>query len=204
MSDILPTHDTLLIWLTCYGSFAIFGLMALGILALPVPEETLMFLAGMLLANEKLPHLPTLIAAYGGAMTGITMSYGIGRLAGFYLLRRFGSKIGLTEERMQQVHDLFEKFGTWTLFIGYFIPGVRHFTGFTAGLTNLSYHEFALFAYSGAFVWVSTFLAAGYFLGEHGLALFELVETYSDEVITTFIVIAAALVGFFLYRKFRA
>jgi membrane protein DedA with SNARE-associated domain len=56
--------------------------------------------------------------------------------------------------------------GKWLLVIGYFIPGVRHFSAMVAGSSKLSYPEFAPFAYAGALLWSSTFVSAGYFLGK--------------------------------------
>ena len=56
--------------------------------------------------------------------------------------------------------------GHWALTFGYFIPGVRHFTAYAAGMSELEAPQFALFAYSGAVLWVGTFLSLGYFLGE--------------------------------------
>jgi undecaprenyl-diphosphatase len=50
--------------------------------------------------------------------------------------------------------------------VGYFIPGVRHLTGYVAGASELSFSNFALFAYTGAFCWAATFITLGYFLGE--------------------------------------
>ena len=52
--------------------------------------------------------------------------------------------------------------GKWALIIGYFIPGVRHLTGYVAGGLRLPWRYFALFAYSGALLWVSLFIGAGY------------------------------------------
>ena len=56
--------------------------------------------------------------------------------------------------------------GHWALTFGYFVPGVRHLTAYAAGMSDLEYPEFALFAYSGGVLWVSTFLGLGYFLGD--------------------------------------
>src|SRR5262249_11216787 len=122
--------DSLVIWLTQYGSFALFGLLALGIIALPIPDETLMTFAGVMIAKGHLEMIPTLLAAYGGCFFGITVSYFIGRTAGTYLVKQYGSHIGLTEEKINRVHLWFEKIGKWTLLVGYFIPGVRHLTGY--------------------------------------------------------------------------
>jgi len=60
--------------------------------------------------------------------------------------------------------------------IGYFVPGFRHFTAIVAGTSKLEYRAFALFAYSGAVLWVSTFLFIGYHFGEHFKQILALVE----------------------------
>lgn len=146
-----------------YGSIALFFLLALGIFALPIPDETLLVLSGLLIAQAKLPLVPTLIAAYTGSMFGITLSYILGFFVGKKALFRFGGYIGITHEKMKKVHEWFERFGKWTLLFGYYIPGIRHLTGFASGSAYLKYWEFATFAYTGAIIWVSTFLSIGYF-----------------------------------------
>lgn len=168
--ELLSENSSLSLWLLQYGSFALFGLLAVGILALPVPEETLMVLAGALMSHGNLSITTTVLSAFLGSVCGISMSYFIGRTAGHYFLHKIGPWIGLTEKRLQKAHEWFERFGTWTLMIGYFIPGLRHFTGFSAGTTDLEFNRFALFAYTGAFLWVSVFLSFGYFFGDYCMA----------------------------------
>ncbi len=199
--ELLPDHETLILWLTQYGSLVIFFFLALGIIALPVPEESLLVLAGVLVSNHQLQLIPTLLAGYGGSLCGITGSYLIGRLAGNYLIQRYGKWIGLTETRIKQAHYWFERFGKWTLVIGYFIPGIRHFTGFTAGLTTLNFSSFALYAYSGAFLWVTTFLSIGYFFGPYWLSLwltlFENIEINLDWMLGIGLIV---VIGLILYK----
>lgn len=150
-------------WLQHYGSVAIFLWLALGIIALPIPEESLLLLLGFLMAKEKLPIVSTIIAVYAGTCCGITGSYGLGLVTSHYLNRGWARYIGLTEKRVQQAHNWFERFGKWALCIGYFIPGIRHLTGYVAGALKLYYRHFALFAYSGGIVWSSLFMSLGYF-----------------------------------------
>ncbi len=157
--------STLTLWLIQYGSFALFVLLALGIFALPIPDETLMVLAGALIARGKLLPFPTYIAAILGAITGITISYLIGRTAGALIIKKYGHWVGITEARMRYVHNWFERFGRWALLIGYFIPGIRHLTGYAAGITEMEYRHFATFAYIGAIIWACIFLSMGYFVG---------------------------------------
>jgi membrane protein DedA with SNARE-associated domain len=154
-------------WLTHYGDYALFLLLALGIIGLPIPDETLLALSGALMASGKLPLIPTLIASLGGALFGITGSYILGRTAGNYLLERYGPRIGINTTKIERTHRWFEKIGKWSLLVGYFIPGIRHLTGYIAGSTKLQFRSFAFFAYAGAFIWSLGILAIGYFFSQH-------------------------------------
>jgi len=152
-------------WVASYGYLAILGLLVLGIVGLPVPDETLLTFAGYLASRGELRLPFTLLCGFLGASAGITLSYLIGRSAGSFLVRRFGRRLHLTPERMQRVHGWFEHLGRWTLTLGFFIPGVRHLTALAAGSSRMRYPEFALFAYAGAAVWSACFVLAGYFFG---------------------------------------
>jgi membrane protein DedA with SNARE-associated domain len=190
--------STLSLWLTQYGSFALFVLLALGIFALPIPDETLMVLAGILMAREKLLIFPTYIAAIMGAIAGITVSYVIGRTAGALVIRRYGHWVGITETRMQYVNNWFERFGRWALFIGYFIPGVRHLTGYAAGITEMEYRHFAVFSYTGGILWACIFLSIGYFLGDRWEQIQSLLADYWIYLAVAAVILIA--VGSFFIR----
>jgi len=203
--DFLPSLDTLSDWIVHYGSFSLFILLALGIIALPVPEETLMMVTGLLMSQGKLPLVETICAALFGSMTGITTSYLVGRSAGIYMIHKYGKWFGITEERMKKAHEWFDHFGKWSLPIGYFIPGVRHFTGIIAGLTELDFKTFALFAYSGAILWVTFFLSVGYFFGGAAFNLYEQIEFTSDRIIILCVIVVGILaLAYGVYRaKFK-
>lgn len=200
--DFAPAQDIFSIWLMQYGSIALFLLLTAGIIALPVPEETLMVFAGILMHKGNLPVLPTILAAFFGALCGISLSYLIGRTAGQFLVTKYGRWVGLTKKRFQKAHDWFEKFGKWALLIGYFIPGIRHLTGISAGTSGFSYRHFAHYAYLGAALWVSIFLSIGYFFGKQWLFLYEKIEIDSDLIIIVLLVVVPCLMAYF-YRKTR-
>jgi membrane protein DedA with SNARE-associated domain len=159
-------EQILLHWLAQYGDAAIFGLLVFGIVGLPVPDETLLTLAGVLVRNGDLRLVPTYVAAAAGAMTGITVSFAIGRFVGLPLLHRYGRAVHVSEARVRQAHDWFDRGGGWALFAAYWIPGVRHLIALVAGSSELEPRRFALFAYTGALLWSAAFLALGYFLGD--------------------------------------
>ncbi len=195
--DLLTQHEVLAQWLLHYGSFALFGLLAMGIIALPIPDETLLVLAGVLMYNGSVNIPFTIIAALAGSIAGITGSYIIGRTLGKYVIRRYGSWVGLTPEKIHKTYDWFHHFGRWGLFFGFFIPGVRHVTGIIAGSIALEYSAFALFAYAGATIWTAIFLSVGYFFGSYWINVLEWAEIYIDEIVI------GAIVLFLLYILWR-
>lgn len=174
--ESLVDHNLLTTWLLNYGSIVLFFLLIAGIVAFPIPEETLLIVSGVFMSNGHLNIPSTMIAAYLGSICGITLSYYIGLTAGHYFIHKYGSWVGMTEARLVKAHVWFEKYGTWMLFFGYFIPGVRHFTGFTAGMTKLEFPRFALYAYTGAIAWVTLFLSLGYFFGGYWHHLYDELE----------------------------
>ncbi len=151
--------------LTHYGYPGLFAALALGIVGLPVPDETLLTAAGFLLRSGDLSPAPVFIAAATGTICGITCSYILGRTLGIRLLHQASAWLHLDQPAVARFHNWFEKRGYWTLVLGYFIPGLRHLVAIGAGSAKLPWHSFALFAYTGAIIWVTTFLTAGYALG---------------------------------------
>lgn len=196
-------NETLLKWLDAYGSIALFVLLALGIVALPIPDETLIVLSGILIHNGHLNATPTIIAAFAGGICGISISYFLGRSCGHFLIHKYGSWFGLTESKLNTAHEWFEHYGKWTLLIGYFIPGVRHFTGLVAGLVELEYKHFAIFAYTGAVIWASVFLTIGYFFGNYCFKFIKNFDIKDDQIFLATAAVLAACFGIFVLMKSR-
>jgi membrane protein DedA with SNARE-associated domain len=184
-------------WITQHGYAGIFSLLVFGIVGLPVPDEWLLTFSGYLVFKHTLRFLPTFLAAFLGSACGITVSYTLGRIFDTYVLVKYGRLLHITPQRLARVHYWFERHGRWTLLVGYFIPGVRHLTGYVAGVSELSFANFALFAYTGAFCWAATFITLGYVLGEKGNRVMESLHQ------TTFLVIGLAIVAVLIYAGFR-
>lgn len=193
--------QTVLAWLLHYGYAGLFVLLVLGIVGLPIPDETLLAFCGYLISQGKFRAGFAFSAALAGSICGISLSYLIGRTAGHKAALRYGKYVHLTEERLDEVHRWFARLGEWLLAVGYFIPGVRHLTALVAGMSGLEYRKFAAFAYTGAAVWVATFLTIGYLVGENWQAVMGLVERY-----TTIAILLAAAAGAALWwiRRRRA
>ncbi len=153
-------------WISNYGYFVLFVLLMFGIFGLPVPDETLLTLVGYLIHKGYLLLIPTFCAVFFGSIFGITLSFVLGRTGGVLLLRKYRRFLHMNEDRIKRIHHWLERAGRWTLFFGYFVPGVRHVTAFTAGSYGLKYPAFAAFAYAGGFVWACTFISLGFIGGE--------------------------------------
>ncbi len=186
-------------WISHYGYFGIFSLLVFGIIGLPIPDETLLTLSGYLIYKGHLHLLPTFIAAYLGSVCGISISFAIGSTFGHHFIIKYGRFVHITEERLKVAHNWFEKIGRWTLLVGYFIPGVRHVIAIFAGTSELSMWEFAIFAYSGALIWTTTFLSIGYFFGNHWKRILPVVEHHE---VTASIIAAVLLIVFFIMKNF--
>ena len=170
--------ETIAHWVSHYGYVGIFSLLLLGIVGIPVPDEWLLAFAGYLVYKHNLLAVPTFASAFLGSACGITISYGLGRSVGFFLIHKYGRYLHVTPERINWVHDWFGRVGTWALMLGYFIPGVRHLTAIAAGTSKLRPLIFGLFAYSGAFLWTGTFIFVGYFFGEQWHRGFDQIEQH--------------------------
>ncbi len=182
--------DALIHWISLYGYPGLTALLMLGIVGLPIPDETLLVFAGFLISQGKLSPAPTFLAGFAGAVSGISLSYLLGRILGRTVVDRYGRYLHLTHERLSRIECWFERAGDWLLPLGYFIPGVRHFTALTAGIVRLPYPRFSLFAYTGAALWVAAFLTLGFFVGDHWRDAMSYIHRY-----TWWFVVAIAVAG---------
>jgi membrane protein DedA with SNARE-associated domain len=155
---------TLLHWIAAHGYGVIFTLFALGIVGLPMPDEWLLAYLGFLIYKGRLLPAPTFAAAFSGSVCGMTINYVLGRTFGIYLVHKFGKWVSLNEQKISRVREWYEHTGRWGLLFGYFLPGVRHLTAFVAGTSKMKFGSFALFAFSGAFLWSSSFIRLGYYM----------------------------------------
>jgi membrane protein DedA with SNARE-associated domain len=192
-------------WVAHYGGFALFLLLIFGIIGLPVPDETLLVFCGYLIYKGKLGPVGTWLGGALGSIVGITGSYIIGRTLGLgFIHSKFGKWLHISDERIHKVHDWFNRIGHWALFIGYYIPGVRHFTAIVAGTSCLEYPAFAVYAYSGACVWVTSFLALGYWFGEDWERMFHLIHRNMIAVSIVLAALAAVWLGIRWWRRRRS
>jgi membrane protein DedA with SNARE-associated domain len=190
--------ESILHWVSTYGYAAIFSLLVLGIVGVPVPDEWLLVFTGYLVFKGRFHPALAIATAFAGSACGITCSYLIGRTLGLGAIHRYGRWFHVREEHVQRVHDWFGRAGHWVLFFGYFIPGVRHLSALVAGTSKLEPRIFAAWAWSGAFTWVCTFICIGWALGEQWERVFHVI----DRNIRVVSIIAGVLLALWLLYKY--
>jgi membrane protein DedA with SNARE-associated domain len=193
--------EGILHWITTYGYGAIFLLLMLGVVGLPIPDETLLVFCGYLVSKGNMHPAAAWLTAIAGSWCGISLSYTIGRTLGLGAVHKYGKYLHITDERLATVHAWFDRIGHWALFVGYYIAGVRHFTAIVAGTSKLKFTHFMAYAWSGGVLWVTTFLTLGYFLGENWQRIAESIHHY---LLYVSIAAIAAALAYYLYQRRKA
>jgi membrane protein DedA with SNARE-associated domain len=191
--------DSIFHFVMHYGYFGIFLALMFGIIGVPIPDEILMIFAGYLIHTHHLLLVPTLLAAFLGSAVGITFSYWLGRGLGGAIINKYGKQLHLTPDRLEKVHRWFERFGSWALVLGYFVPGVRHLTAYTAGMSKLNGRVFAVYAYLGALIWAGTFIAIGIFLGRRWAKMAGIIH---HNLLLISICVIGLVLCFILWKKY--
>ena len=131
-----------------------------------LPGDSLLFVAGALASletNDINVHLMVVLMLIA-AILGDAVNYTIGRLFGDRLFSNPDSKI-FRRSYLDKTHAFYEKHGGKTIILARFVPIVRTFAPFVAGMGHMSYRQFALYNVTGALLWVLSFTYAGYFFG---------------------------------------
>ncbi|XBS68654.1 DedA family protein [Acerihabitans sp. KWT182] len=132
-----------------------------------LPGDSLLFVAGALAAlptNSLDVHLMALLLACAAVM-GDAVNYTVGRLFGEKLFSRPDSRV-FRRSYLDKTHEFYARHGGKTIILARFVPIVRTFAPFVAGMGHMSYRHFALFNITGGVLWVGLFTYAGYLFGD--------------------------------------
>lgn len=129
-----------------------------------LPGDSLIFVIGALSASGSLKVSAVFITLIAAAIIGDTVNYHVGRFIGIGVMKK--EKVWfLKKEYLIRTHQFYEKHGGKTIIIARFVPIIRTFAPFVAGMGEMKYWRFISFNIIGAFLWISIFIAGGYFFG---------------------------------------
>ena len=127
------------------------------------PGDTLLFIAGAFCATGEMNYALLMALLIIAAVTGNTLNYWIGS--------RIGQRVfthnyrWINKDALHKTHNFFERHGGKTIILARFVPVVRTFAPFVAGVSKMSHSRFQLFNVTGAVLWVVSLVTAGYFFG---------------------------------------
>lgn len=129
-----------------------------------LPGDSLLFVSGALAASGGLdPALLALLLA-AAAIAGDTVNYRIGHYLGPKVFHDGRSRL-LNHEHLQRTHRFFERYGGKTIIFARFVPIIRTFAPFVAGIGRMRYRRFLAYNVGGGIAWVALFVGGGYFFG---------------------------------------
>jgi membrane-associated protein len=129
-----------------------------------LPGDSLLFVAGACVASGLLDLRWLLVAFILGAVVGDTVNYWIGNYVGLRVLQCRFPNI-LKKEYIDRTYGFYERYGGMTIFIARFVPLVRTFAPFLAGVGSMEYRRFLVFNVVGGVAWSFLIVFAGYFFG---------------------------------------
>jgi len=183
-----------------YGYIILFSALVFELIAFPLPGELMMTYCGFLVYQSKMNWIISITVATAGVISGITLSYFIGTKLGTRFFERYGSYIHLGPAKMEKTSKWFKSSGNKLLILAYFIPGVRHITGYFSGITEIPYKRFAINAYFGAFIWTTTFISLGKVLGPNWDKFHSYISKY---LIIGSLIVSLILIIIYAYRNHK-
>ena len=178
----------------------LFGLLILGGIGLPFPEDTTLILCGFLLANGVVKPLPAFIIVYSGVLITDLVLYFVGKKYGRMVVTRERFKSILPQRKFLKLEENFNRWGILVLLFGRHIIGLRAQVLLVSGVMRMSLLKFVVTdAVSSSFT-IAFMVGAGY-LGGNSLLIIRK-DISSIEHLAIFLVVAF-LALFFIYRYFR-
>ncbi|QWR76503.1 DedA family protein [Candidatus Magnetomonas plexicatena] len=169
--DMLMHLDKHLVDLTAaYGQWTYAVLFSIvfcetGLVVTPfLPGDSLLFATGAISALGTLSPVKLAVTLFFAAIIGDNTNYWIGRFLGPKVFSREDS-IVLNKKHLERTQRFYEKYGTKTIVIARFVPIIRTFAPFVAGIGRMRYSKFISFSVLGGLLWISLFISGGYFFG---------------------------------------
>lgn len=168
-------------------------------LSIPGLGETLLPLGGVAVRQGKMNLIALLVVAMVAQLAGLSLAYVIGRFGGVALLERYGKYVFIRQHELKKMQQGFDRYGSWLVLVGAFIPGIQGLIGYAAGLAEMNYGKFLVSAFLGKTVWIGGLVAMGMVVGGN-LAL---IDRSIKQISVVVLAGLAVLLVWYLYRHRR-
>ncbi len=192
--------DRILALISHYGYLVIlFGVM-LESTGVPLPGETILLAAGVLVQRGHMDLGYTIAFGIAGAVVGDQIGYWVGREGGRPFVLRWGRYLFINPERLARAEAFFERHGGKAVFLARFFSGLRVFGALVAGISRMRWMTFLFYNALGGAIWATAVVLLGYFLGSS----IGLVERWLGRATLVLVALVAVAVGFYLAYRWAA
>jgi membrane protein DedA with SNARE-associated domain len=189
--------DSILHLISQYGYLIIFiGVMAES-MGVPLPGETILISAGILVQRGSLDLGDAIFFGILGALVGDQIGYWIGREGGRPFVLRYGRYVLITPERLERAEAFFTRHGGKAVFMARFFSGLRVFGALVAGMSRMRWGTFIIYNALGGAVWATAAVLVGYFLGSS----LGVVERWTGRA--SILLLSLAFLALVLYLSYR-
>ncbi len=129
-----------------------------------LPGDSLLFVVGAFSAKGDFNLFWVFVILAAAAIIGDSVNYSFGKFFGEKILLK-GSHRFIKKEHLDRTHKFYEKYGGKTIILARFVPVVRTFAPFVAGIGSMNYYKFFIYNVTGALLWVAIFVLGGYYFG---------------------------------------
>lgn len=181
--------ELIISFLSDQGYIALFILMALENMNIPIPSEIILGFAGFLVSQHIFSFWPTVIIGTAAGLAGSIASYYIGARSGRAILLKYSKKGGMTYRKLEAANSWFARYGGIAVLTGRLLPGVRTFISLPAGIARYPLSHFIFMTIIGTIPWTIFLVYAGLLLGENWTLLFD----YKIEIGIACVILSAIL-----------
>lgn len=181
-----------------YGYAALFFLLWLGIVGMPIPDEVIVMSGGFITSLGLLQPVPAFLLTYAGVVSGLSIGYGLGRTVGAPALAYLTRK--KTGKYVEKANQLVNRYGAYSLIISYFFPVVRHVVPYIVGINKMPLPKYMLLSFSTGFVWTLILFFAGRYFGQYIERIGKAITNYGWISVIIFLVIVLVFITVNKYK----
>lgn len=194
----MQTTDQILSLIGQYGYLVVFFGVMLESVGIPLPGETILIAAGLLVHQGSLDPGETIVFGILGTTIGNQLGYWVGRQGGHPFVLQWGHYVGITPERLLRMEGFFARHGGKAVFLARFIPGLRAFGALVAGISRMHWWTFLFYNVLAGAVWATASILVGY-LFSRSLVLAE--EWMNLASVLLVLLLVLTLVFYLVYRR---
>jgi membrane protein DedA with SNARE-associated domain len=150
-----------------FGYLAVFAMVTLEYLGIPLPGETALILASIYAGHtHKLSPWVIFAVAVSAAIIGDVIGYWIGHKGGYRIIKAHGHRVRLDERRLKIARYLFDRHGSMVVLLGRFVTVLRSYAAFLAGVNKMAWRRFMVANVAGGILWAGAWTLAAYVFGD--------------------------------------